>query len=294
MENETTAARDSMVIYRSFYEAIKELPRENQAEVWEAVFELGFNHTEIVLNGLSKTIFTLIKPIIDANYKRWENGSKPKQHKSETEAGKKQNRSKTEAKPKQGDSKVEANKDKDVDKDKEKDVNEDKDVSGIREAKPRLISTNHRGKKIDWYENEVAAASECKDKQISSLKEELGDARFAARLGHYKSLIEYMLNGNAMDCPAGMHDTVLMLKEQLSFIQYSNLADEAKSPTPIREVITEMHNSYAKNVRGKTTVYKTALNWLKRRMENPPSGNASQQTNGSTVARSPREGEYTR
>jgi len=35
--------RDSMIIYRSFYEAIKELPKENQAEVWSAVYELGLN-----------------------------------------------------------------------------------------------------------------------------------------------------------------------------------------------------------------------------------------------------------
>jgi hypothetical protein len=49
--------RDSMIIYRSFYEAIKELPKENQAEVWSAVYELGLNGKTIQLEGISKNYF---------------------------------------------------------------------------------------------------------------------------------------------------------------------------------------------------------------------------------------------
>jgi len=92
--------RDSMIIYRSFYEAIKELPKENQADVWSAVYELGLNGKRIELTGISKTIFTLIAPQLEANYKKYLNGIKPKQ---------KQRESKTEAKPKQKTSKTEAN-----------------------------------------------------------------------------------------------------------------------------------------------------------------------------------------
>jgi hydroxymethylpyrimidine pyrophosphatase-like HAD family hydrolase len=92
--------RDSMIIYRSFYEAIKELPKENQADVWSAVYEFGLNGERIELTGISKTIFTLIAPQLEANYKKYLNGIKPKQ---------KQIESKTEAKPKQKISKSEAN-----------------------------------------------------------------------------------------------------------------------------------------------------------------------------------------
>jgi len=92
--------RDSMIIYRSFYEAIKELPKENQADVWSAVYEFGLNGKRIELTGISKTIFTLIAPQLEANYKKYLNGIKPKQ---------KQPESKTEAKPKQKTSKTEAN-----------------------------------------------------------------------------------------------------------------------------------------------------------------------------------------
>jgi hypothetical protein len=81
--------RDSTIIYRSFYEAVRELPPHNQAEVWTAIFEYSLNRTVVDLSGLSKTIFRLIKPQLDANLKRYENGLKPK---------KKQTGSKTEAK----------------------------------------------------------------------------------------------------------------------------------------------------------------------------------------------------
>ena len=90
--------RDSMIIYRSFFEAIKELQKTNQAEVWNAVYELGLNGKYVELSGISKTIFTLIAPQIEANYKKFINGSKPKtkQVESKTEAKEKQTRSKTE------------------------------------------------------------------------------------------------------------------------------------------------------------------------------------------------------
>jgi hypothetical protein len=100
-----------MIIYRSFFEAISEIPKENQAEVWQAVFQYGLNFKDVELNGLSKTIFTLIKPQLDANIKKFHNGKKPKQkqNQSKNEANDKQELSKTEAKQKQNISKTEAN-----------------------------------------------------------------------------------------------------------------------------------------------------------------------------------------
>lgn len=92
--------RDSMIIYRSFYEAIKELPLEDQALVWNAIYEYGLNFQQVDLSGLPKTIFTLIKPQLDANIKKFENGKRPKN---------KQNGSKIEAKDKQNGSKTVTN-----------------------------------------------------------------------------------------------------------------------------------------------------------------------------------------
>ena len=91
--------RDTTIFYRSFYEAIKELPLENQALIYDAIFSYALDFTEKDLTGICKTVFTLIKPQIDANNKRFENGTKPKtkQKESKTEAKDKQDLSKTEA-----------------------------------------------------------------------------------------------------------------------------------------------------------------------------------------------------
>lgn len=89
--------RDSFIFYRSFYEAIKDLPAEEKANLLDAICELSLNFNELELAGISKSLFILIKPQIEANIKRYENGRKPKskQDKSKTEANTKQTRSKT-------------------------------------------------------------------------------------------------------------------------------------------------------------------------------------------------------
>ena len=86
-------ARDSFIFYRSFYEAISELPKENQADTYDAIMQYALNQKEIELTGISKAIFSLVKPQLDANYKKYENG---KQKKSKKEAKVKQNESKVE------------------------------------------------------------------------------------------------------------------------------------------------------------------------------------------------------
>jgi hypothetical protein len=78
MTNQNT--RDSYIFYRSFYEAIKELPSENQLEIYNAIAEYSLNFKEIELSGLSKTIFTLIKPQLQANNKRFIVGQKGAKH----------------------------------------------------------------------------------------------------------------------------------------------------------------------------------------------------------------------
>ena len=90
-----------MIFYRSFYESVTGLSPVIKAELYDAIFEYGLNFQEIEFtNDISKALFTLIKPQLDANIKRFENGKKPKTKRNESE---------TEAKDKQNESKVEAN-----------------------------------------------------------------------------------------------------------------------------------------------------------------------------------------
>ena len=88
-------ARDSFIFYRSFYEAIKEIPEDAQLQVYKAISIYALEQEEIQLTGISKAIFSLVKPQLDANYKKYENG--------------KQSKSKIKAKDKQGKSKIKTN-----------------------------------------------------------------------------------------------------------------------------------------------------------------------------------------
>lgn len=87
--------RDSAIFYRSFYEAIDNLPSRSQKEqVYSSIFDFIFKNIEPQLKGNSLSVWILIKPQLVANQMRYENGS----------------RSKTQAKPKQNVSESQANK----------------------------------------------------------------------------------------------------------------------------------------------------------------------------------------
>ena len=98
-----------MVFYRSFYEALKDLPDSDRLAIYDAIFSYGLDLKEVELSGIPAVIWKLVKPNIEANIRRYENGKKG--------ASAKQVQSKRKAKGKQKESKQEANKDKDVDVD---------------------------------------------------------------------------------------------------------------------------------------------------------------------------------
>ena len=99
------------------FESIKELPKENQAELYNAIFEYSLDFIEPTLSGLSMTIWRLIRPVLEKGNTNYINGSRPKS---------KQTISESEAKVKRSGSEVEAYKDKD--KDKDEDIDKDKVV----------------------------------------------------------------------------------------------------------------------------------------------------------------------
>ena len=101
--------RDSFIFYRSFYEAIETLPEKEQLDIYRAIAHFSLDCEEIELSGISKTVFLLIKPQLEANIKRYQSGIKAKQIRNKTEANDKQTISKTEANDKQTISKTEAN-----------------------------------------------------------------------------------------------------------------------------------------------------------------------------------------
>lgn len=68
--------KESFVFYKSFFDALQDLKEKERLKVYDAICQLALNGNETKLTGISKTIFTLIKPQILANTKRYENGRK--------------------------------------------------------------------------------------------------------------------------------------------------------------------------------------------------------------------------
>ena len=111
--------RQWFIFYYSFFEAISDLPNENKLELYEAIAEYSFTFNEPTnLTGISKTMWKLIKPQLDANNKRfidWKKGGRPTKKTSGFENEKPKEKEKEKVK------------EKDKEKDKEKIINHPSD-----------------------------------------------------------------------------------------------------------------------------------------------------------------------
>lgn len=83
MDNE----RESFIFYKSFYEALKEAEPKIQNEVFVAICKKGLYDEDTELNGVSKMLYTLIKPQLEANTKRYNDGKKGGRPKKEKTTG---------------------------------------------------------------------------------------------------------------------------------------------------------------------------------------------------------------
>lgn len=91
--------RDSIVVYRSFYEAAKALGDQEELELYRAIFEFGLDHKNTEMGPMATAMFKLIQPQLEANYKKWQNGmrgGRPKQSESEEEPNDNQKETKNE------------------------------------------------------------------------------------------------------------------------------------------------------------------------------------------------------
>ena len=123
--------RKSCVFYKSFYDSIKELDMQDQVKIYNAIFEYEFENKEVELNGIAKSISTLILPQLEANNTKYENGCK---------GGRPKNQNKTKTKPKNNldETKTKPN-------DNENDNDNEKENDNIKEK---------INKKEKYYENE--------------------------------------------------------------------------------------------------------------------------------------------
>lgn len=68
--------RDSLVFYRSFAEAIADLDEADQLAAFWNIVRYGLDGTEPETRGAATAVFRMAKPQIEANNKRYQNGSK--------------------------------------------------------------------------------------------------------------------------------------------------------------------------------------------------------------------------
>lgn len=93
--------RTSFIFYSSFYEAAKHLPAKQRHAVYDAVIEFAITGIEPNLSGVPASIFELIRPQIEANNKKYQNGRKGGRPKNQDETDKepRRNQGETKAKP---------------------------------------------------------------------------------------------------------------------------------------------------------------------------------------------------
>lgn len=104
--------RGQFTFYRSYYEAICELPKKEQLDVLMSIIAYALDGTMPELSRTSKAVFLLVKPTLDTGRKKASSGRR----------GGKQIRSKAEANRKQGPREIEEEKEGEIDSEKEIEV----------------------------------------------------------------------------------------------------------------------------------------------------------------------------
>ena len=72
--------RDSFIFYRSFFESIEEADQPSQLLLYKAIAKYALYQEEPQLKGMVKAVWKAIKPQLDANLIRYENGCKGGAH----------------------------------------------------------------------------------------------------------------------------------------------------------------------------------------------------------------------
>lgn len=68
--------RDQFTFYRSYYEALKHLPKKDRADVLMAVIGYALDQEDPKLSGVPFSVFTLIRPTLDSGRNKARNRSK--------------------------------------------------------------------------------------------------------------------------------------------------------------------------------------------------------------------------
>ena len=95
--------RDSFIFYRSFLKSIQHLDTTEQLELFVAIVEYGLDQREPEMSRYVRAVWESIKPQLDANQRKYENGckgGKPKPNQKLTTPEPKPNQDLTKTEPK--------------------------------------------------------------------------------------------------------------------------------------------------------------------------------------------------
>ena len=76
--------RDSFVFYRSFLEGLSQLDDKDRLACYDAITKYGLDG-ECNAEGIAAAVIALVKPVIDSNNQKYENGKKGGRPKNQTE-----------------------------------------------------------------------------------------------------------------------------------------------------------------------------------------------------------------
>lgn len=131
MTSDLSDTKDSFVFFRSFHEAIQEMPKKHQLAIYRAIVEYALDNREPSLSGPANALWKSFRPQIDAAAKRYasakENG---KYGKMGAEYGKMGGRPKKEKTPLRGIDKNPLNDNANVDVNENDNVDVNADVKG--------------------------------------------------------------------------------------------------------------------------------------------------------------------
>ena len=142
--------RDSFVFYRGFFESFMDLPKKDRLPLFESLCDYALNDVEPELTGVASAVFKLLKPQVDSNNRRYENGLKGGKPKSN------QNVTKSKPKSNQNVTKPEPNDNVNVNENENENVNENENENVSGEAPDRPASLSEF---LISYLNEKAGAN---------------------------------------------------------------------------------------------------------------------------------------
>lgn len=141
--------KDSFVFYRSFQDAIEGCPVQDQLTIYKAISRYALDRTEPELSGIAKVVWVLIKPQLDANWKRYENGLKGGAPRGNSNATKLKHSTKKQPKNNLDSTKKQPN----VNVNVNDNVNENVNVKDIEYRKQSFLHTLGKFKSV--YSNEM-------------------------------------------------------------------------------------------------------------------------------------------